>query len=121
MWSLHQVDRILFLGGHQWVLQCLKWYHSEGKTHIKPSSSVIASVYGPMQCMLKGVCAQCFQWQIDPKTGQRTKAVFACSWQDEPAECIDTNHLQQRHAMNHMQRQLTHLWLDTMLNNVPKI
>ena len=34
-----------------------------------------ASVFGPMQCMLKGVCAQCLQWQVDPATGKRTKAV----------------------------------------------
>ena len=28
-----------------------------------------------MQCMLKAF-AQCLQWQIDPETGQRTKAVL---------------------------------------------
>ena len=32
------------------------------------------SIYSSMQCMLKGVCSQCLQWQIDPATGQRTKA-----------------------------------------------
>ena len=58
------------------------------------------SVYGPMQCMLKGVCAQCLQWQIDPLTGERTKAVYACSWQDQPLELVDLNHLALRHDNN---------------------
>ena len=42
-----------------------------------------------MQCMLKGICAQCLQWQIYPETGERKKAVYACSWQDQPIDLID--------------------------------
>ena len=40
---------------------------------------LIASALGGMQCLLKGVCAACLQWQIDPETGERTKAVYGCS------------------------------------------
>lgn len=75
----------------------------------------IASVYGPMQCMLKGVCAQCLQWQIDPKTGERTKAVFACSWQDQPMDIVDFDNLDERLAQNSVQEKLTNLWLDNLL------
>lgn len=75
----------------------------EWRTHI----SVTGYVGGPMQCMLKGICAQCLQWQIDPETGERTKAVFACSWQDQPLALIDLDHLQQRadtcSALEHLQ------------------
>ena len=109
MWALDQIDRFLCLGGHDWVLQCLAWYHSNQEL-MQAALPVIASVHGPMQCMLKGVCAQCFQWQVDPHSGERTKAVFACSWQDQPAEFIDQSHLKQRHDMNKMQRQLIDLW-----------
>jgi hypothetical protein len=70
-----------------------------------------ASVYGTMQCMLKGVCAQCLQWQVDPQTGERTKAVYACSWQDQPFEKIDLSNLDERLNQNNMQEQLTNLWL----------
>ena len=31
------------------------------------------AVHGMMQCMLKGVCSQCLQWQIDPATGHRAQ------------------------------------------------
>ena len=55
-----------------------------------------ALVLGPMNCMLKGICAQCLQWQIDPATGLRTKEVYACSWQDQPLEIIAVDHLLER-------------------------
>ncbi len=70
------------------------------------------SVYGPMQCMLKGVCAQCLQWQVDPSTGKRSKAVYACSWQHQPLERIDIDHLEQRFQQNRCQEMLTELWMD---------
>ncbi|MDF1796116.1 MAG: FAD-dependent oxidoreductase [Coxiellaceae bacterium] len=71
-----------------------------------------ASVYAPMQCMLKGVCAQCLTWQIDPATGERTKAVYACSWQHQPFEKIDIPNIEQRLQQNNMQQQLADLWLE---------
>ncbi len=76
-----------------------------------------ASVFGPMQCMLKGVCAQCLQWQIDPSTGKRTKAVYACSWQNQPLEIIDIDNISERLAQNHVQEVLTNLWLEKITSN----
>ena len=73
---------------------------------------VTASVYSSMQCMLKGVCSQCLQWQVDPKTGQRTKAVFACSWHDEPIDLIDIDALNERLSQNRLQEILSNRWLD---------
>ena len=70
-----------------------------------------ASVYSSMQCMLKGVCSQCLQWQVDPKTGERTKAVFACSWQDEPVDLVDIDGLNERLQQNRLQERLSNLWL----------
>ncbi len=75
-----------------------------------------ASVYAPMQCMLKGVCAQCLTWQIDPATGKRTKAVYACSWQHQPFEKIDIANIDERLQQNHMQQQLTNTWLEEVGN-----
>lgn len=73
---------------------------------------VLGSVYGPMQCMLKGVCAQCLQWQIDPATGKRSKAVYACSWQHQPLERVDISHIGERLGQNSCQETLTDLWLE---------
>ena len=76
-----------------------------------------------MQCMLKGVCAQCLQWQIDPETGQRTKAVFACSWQDQPLEIIDIDHMYARKQQNRLLEQFGLLWIDHVFNtnNISRI
>jgi NADPH-dependent glutamate synthase beta subunit-like oxidoreductase/NAD(P)H-flavin reductase len=78
----------------------------------KGPAEVIASIGTPMQCMLKGVCSQCLQWQIDPATGKRTKAVFGCSWQDQPIDIVDLDSLDDRLVQNRMQERLTNLWLD---------
>jgi len=85
------------------------------KDHFHSDALFFGSVYGPMQCMLKGVCAQCLQWQIDPNTGERTKAVYACSWQHQPMEMIDLGNVDERLAQNRMQETLTNLWLDAIL------
>ncbi|MEO8400193.1 MAG: FAD-dependent oxidoreductase [Gammaproteobacteria bacterium] len=77
---------------------------------------VQGSVFSTMQCMLKGVCAQCLQWQIDPETGKRTKAVFACSWPDQPLELIDFDNIDERLIQNHLQEQLSRLWVDYLFD-----
>ncbi|MCG6975093.1 MAG: FAD-dependent oxidoreductase [Acidiferrobacterales bacterium] len=81
------------------------------------------SVYSSMQCMLKGVCSQCLQWQLDPETGQRTKAVFACSWQDEPIDLVDLTALDERLSQNRLQERLANLWLDHLFEtkNVDRV
>ena len=78
------------------TVKTLGQQHKKLRSYLAPNCEIKASVHGPMQCMLKGICAQCIQWQLDPKTGQRTKAVFACSWQDQPIELVDWQHYTQR-------------------------
>jgi hypothetical protein len=79
----------------------------------------VASISTPIQCGLKGVCSQCLQWQIDPHTGSRTKAVFGCSWQDQPADIVDLDNLDGRLSQNRLQEHLTNLWLDHLLAQQP--
>lgn len=80
---------------------------------------VTASVYSSMQCMLKGVCSQCLQWQVDPETGQRVKAVYACSWQDEPLDLVDIDALNERLSQNRLQERLSNRWLDYLFDHHP--
>ncbi|MCP8352080.1 FAD-dependent oxidoreductase [Candidatus Synchoanobacter obligatus] len=56
------------------------------------AKSVSAVVDGPMMCGLKGICGQCIQWQV-ADDGTALKAVYACSWQNQPIELIDVGHL----------------------------
>lgn len=79
---------------------------NEWKGQLKQDMIWIGSTYGPMQCMLKGVCAQCLQWQLNPETGERVKAVYACSWQHQPMDLIDLEHLGQRQQLKSIQEKL---------------
>ena len=121
--SLMDVDRIFVVGN----TDLLRRFQASRKTLLKEfllkNPKVFGSVYGNMQCMLKGVCAQCLQWQIDPETGQRTKAVFACSWQDQPLEIIDIDHIDARLSQNHLLDQLNNLWTDHIFkqNNIARV
>jgi NADPH-dependent glutamate synthase beta subunit-like oxidoreductase/NAD(P)H-flavin reductase len=112
--DLNALDQVTVIGNGDLLRLVQKLRQNELHGEFKPTAAFKASVYGPMQCMLKGVCAQCLQWQIDPKTGKRTKAVYACSWQHQPLEIIDTHSLDDRLAQNHMQEQLTRLWYSSI-------
>ena len=110
--NLADVDQIYLIGSTDLLRRFQKARQSILKPHLSDKTQFIASVYGPMQCMMKGVCAQCLQWQIDPETGRRTKAVYACSWQHQPMEGIDIDNIDERLSQNHVQEVLANLWLD---------
>jgi NADPH-dependent glutamate synthase beta subunit-like oxidoreductase/NAD(P)H-flavin reductase len=107
-----EIKRVLVIGTSKLVKIIQKARRSELKAFFSAETQFIASIYGPMQCMLKGVCAQCLQWQVNPLTGQRTKAVYACSWQDQPLDIVDLDNLGERLAQNSTQEILSNLWLD---------
>lgn len=112
---LSTINRIHIIGTHRLVKLLQSARNTIFNDYLNPNAVFIASIYGPMQCMLKGVCAQCLQWQIDPTTGKRTKAVFACSWQDQPLDIVDLTNLDERLEQNQMQEILANLWLDYLL------
>lgn len=110
--SLEDIDRIYIVG----QTDLLRRFQAARKNELAPyfvkNPKVYGSVYSTMQCMLKGVCAQCLQWQIDPETGARTKAVFACSWPEQPLELIDFDNIDERQMQNRLQEQLSSQWVD---------
>jgi len=110
--KLEDVDRLLVIGNAGLVRRVRDARRGALGQYLAKNPVAIGSANSVMQCMLKGVCAQCLQWQIDPATGLRTKAVFACSWQDEPIDIIDLDSLDERLAQNRLQEHLTNLWLD---------
>lgn len=110
--SLADVDRIFIVGNTDLLRRFQAARKPLLKEYLLKDPKVFGSVYGNMQCMLKGVCAQCLQWQIDPETGLRTKAVFACSWQDQPLEIIDIDHIDSRQMQNRLLDTLSNLWVE---------
>jgi NADPH-dependent glutamate synthase beta subunit-like oxidoreductase/NAD(P)H-flavin reductase len=88
--------------------------HKELAPLLNPIHTAIASINSPMQCMMKEVCAQCLQAQVDPVTGERT-VVFSCFNQDQVLDRVDFSVLHERLAQNGTQEKLTALWVDRAL------
>jgi len=109
---LRDVDRLLLIGESGMVRRMRDARDCELREFFKRKPETIGSVGTPMHCMLKGVCAQCLQWQVDPTTGRRTKAVFACSWQDQPLDIVDLDNLDERQSQNAVLERLTALWYE---------
>lgn len=109
---LGNVDRIFLIAEPNFLRAFQKNRDHLLKFIFLKAPKIFAAVYGNMQCMLKGVCAQCLQWQIDPETGERTKAVFACSWQDQPLEIIDIDHMEARQKQNELLDKMNKCWVD---------
>ena len=82
--------------------------------YLRPQHRAIGSINSPMQCMMKGVCAQCMCRHVDPATGKET-FVYSCLNQDQPLDLVDFDHLRARLRQNTVQEKLSNLWLDKVL------
>src|SRR5690349_23526090 len=82
--------------------------------YLKPTHHGIGSINSPMQCMMKEICAQCLQPQLDPATG-KTRYVFSCFNQDQPLDEVDFRGLRARLGQNTLQEKLTAQWIDRSL------
>ncbi len=112
---LRDVNEVLVIGSTG-LLRALQTALQSDLRHVfRDDVNILGTVGSPMQCMLKGVCAQCLQWQIDPDTGERTRAVFSCAMQDQPLMWIDIDNLAARQAQNRLQEYLGALWVEYVL------
>ena len=82
--------------------------------YLRPDHSAIGSINSPMQCMMKEVCAQCLQPQIDPMTGARS-VVFSCFNQDQALDRVDFTALHERLYQNSLHEKVTAQWIDRAL------
>ncbi|MAZ78214.1 MAG: pyridine nucleotide-disulfide oxidoreductase [Legionellaceae bacterium] len=105
------IDRVSIIGTSH-LLREFQTLRNHELHNLLKTKKLFGSVYAPMQCMLKGVCSQCLTWQIDPETGERKKAVFACSWQDQPIDYIDLDNLDDRLMQNQLSETVATMWLD---------
>ena len=117
--SMKQVDEVLVMGSTGLLAAMQTAMKGEFGNLFKEGVKVNGTVGSPMQCMLKGVCGQCLQWQIDPESGERTRAVFSCAMQDQPLMWIDVDNLRARQGQTRLQEQLTSLWVDHILSGKP--
>ena len=114
---LKEVDSILVTGATGLLRGVKQGLTNELKNYFRNDVQVLGTVGSPMQCMLKGVCAQCLQWQIDPDTGERTRAVFSCATQDQPLFWIDLDNMTARMRQNCPSDRLTGQWVNHLLSS----
>ncbi|MEK6594636.1 MAG: FAD-dependent oxidoreductase [Pseudomonadota bacterium] len=107
-------DRIIAIGSDRMMAAVARARHGVLKPFLKQHHFAIGSINSPMQCMMKEICAQCLQPQVDPLTG-KTSYVFSCFNQDQPLDCVDWKALDQRLKQNSTQEKLTAEWLDHCL------
>ncbi len=113
--GLEDATRLQVVGSNRLVRLIRDARKNELAPYLTKKPATTGSINTPMQCCLKGVCSQCLQWQIDPATGKRTKAVFSCSWQDQPLDIVDLDNLDERLSQNRVQEHVTNQWLDFLL------
>lgn len=115
-----RIDEILVMGSTGLLQAMQNSLGSELAGIFRQDTKVMGTVGSPMQCMMKGVCGQCLQWQIDPESGERTRAVFSCAMQDQPLMWIDIENLKARQGQTRLQEHLTTLWVNHILSNIPE-
>ncbi len=107
---LSDCSRIIAIGSDRMMNAVREARHGALKPQLRPDHIGIASINSPMQCMMKEVCAQCLQKQIDPVTGKET-VVFSCSNQDQLQDAVDWKNLNARLKQNTVQEKLADLWV----------
>ena len=114
---LADAEHLIAIGSDRMMAAVGAARHTVLAPYLQPGHTAIGSINSPMQCMMKEVCAQCLQPQIDPATGART-IVFSCFNQDQPLDRVDFQALNERLRQNGVQEKLTAQWIDRALKQL---
>jgi NADPH-dependent glutamate synthase beta subunit-like oxidoreductase/NAD(P)H-flavin reductase len=111
--GLDEVNHLIVIGSDRMMAAVKEARETILKPYLKPHHA-IGSINSPMQCMMKGVCAQCLCKHHDPETGEEY-FVYSCYNQDQELDRVDFDHLHARLRQNTVQEKLSNLWLDYLL------
>jgi NADPH-dependent glutamate synthase beta subunit-like oxidoreductase/NAD(P)H-flavin reductase len=112
--AMQDADRVIAIGSDGMMAAVARARHGSLAPYLSASHVAIGSINSPMQCMMKEICAQCLQPQVDPATG-KTRYVFSCFNQDQALDAVDFPGLRQRLMQNSLQEKLTAQWVDHAL------
>ena len=113
---LDDMDHLIVIGSDRMMEAVKNARFGVLAPYIKKNHDAIGSINSPMQCMMKGVCAQCMCKHIDPDTGEEY-FVYSCYNQDQELDRVDFPNLHARLRQNSVQEKLSNLWLDYLLEN----
>jgi hypothetical protein len=115
--AMDTVAHIVAIGSDRMMQAVGAARHAVLAPYLKPGHTAIGSINSPMQCMMKEVCAQCLQTQVDPASGARS-VVFSCFNQDQALDHVDFPGLNERLRQNGLPEKLTALWIDRTLRRL---
>ena len=104
--KLSSIDRMLVIGSDKMMAAVAYARHHSLKPFFKGNQIAVCSINSPMQCMMKEICAQCLQRNVDPKTGQEYY-VYSCAEQDQDLDKVDFQCLSTRLSQNHVMEKIT--------------
>jgi NADPH-dependent glutamate synthase beta subunit-like oxidoreductase/NAD(P)H-flavin reductase len=114
---LSSITHLIAIGSDRMMAAVAHARHHALKPYLNPGHTAIGSINSPMQCMMKEICAQCLQEQVDPVTGRKTY-VYSCFNQDQYLDEVSFMHLQARLKQNAVEEKLTGLWIDSCLKHL---
>ena len=109
--SLADVDHLVVIGSDRMMAAVKSARFDVLKPYLKKAHHAIGSINSPMQCMMKGICAQCLCEHVDADSGKEY-FVYSCYNQDQDLDKVDFTHLNARLRQNTVQEKLSNLWLD---------
>ena len=115
--KLSDCEELVVIGSDRMMQAVGAARHGVLAPYLRAGHRAIGSINSPMQCMMKEVCAQCLQPQIDPITGARS-VVFSCFNQDQALDRVDFPALNERLRQNSLQEKVTALWIDRALRQL---
>lgn len=111
---LDNVDHLIVIGSDRMMAAVKAARYGALEPYLKKHHEAIGSINSPMQCMMKGVCAQCLCKHIDPETGEEY-FVYSCYNQDQELDRVDFDNLHARLRQNSVQEKLSTLWLKYLM------
>ncbi len=112
--SLNDVDHLIVIGSDRMMAAVKDARFNVLKPYLTKVQHSVGSINSPMQCMMKGICAQCLCKHVDQETGKEF-FVYSCYNQDQDLDKVDFPHLNARLRQNTVQEKLSNLWLDYLL------
>lgn len=112
--SLADVDHLIVIGSDRMMAAVKDARFDVLKPYLTKAHHAVGSINSPMQCMMKGICAQCLCKHVDKETGKEY-FVYSCYNQDQDLDKVDFKHLNARLRQNTVQEKLSNLWLDYLL------
>jgi NADPH-dependent glutamate synthase beta subunit-like oxidoreductase/NAD(P)H-flavin reductase len=111
---LEDVEHLVVIGSDRMMAAVKAARFGVLQPYLKAGHEAIGSINSPMQCMMKGVCAQCLCKHVDPESGEAS-FMYSCYNQDQDLDYVDFDNLRARLRQNTVQEKLSSLWLSYLL------